>query len=197
MESRFRAAPTFAEFLDAAQANRDLWTAMARRATVPAEIVERVAALPGRWRLLVLNEDWCGDAVNTVPYVARLAEVAPNVELRLLGRDDNPDLMDAHLWRGSRSIPVVIVYDEEFVERGWWGPRPSLLQTWAVGEGRALEKSERYKEIRRWYARDGGQWLGLETPQGDGVLAYRLESVERRAASAVDEDAGVQDPPGI
>jgi len=162
MQSRFLAAPTFAEFLAAAEANVDLWTVMARRASVPAEMLERVAALPGRWHLLVLNEDWCGDAVNTVPYLARLAELAPNVELRLLGRDANPDLMDAHLWRGSRSIPVVIAYDEEFVERGWWGPRPAALQTWAVGEGRTLEKTERYKEIRRWYARDGGRTTLLE-----------------------------------
>jgi hypothetical protein len=53
----------------------------------------------------VLSEDWCGDAVNSVPYLARLAELAPNLDLRVLARDENPDLMDAHLTRGSRSIP--------------------------------------------------------------------------------------------
>jgi len=162
MQSRFRAAQTFDEFLATAEKNLDLWTAMARRASVPLELLERATAIPGRWHLLVLNEDWCGDAVNTVPFVARLAELAPNLELRILGRDANPDLMDAHLWRGTRSIPVVIAYDGEFAERGWWGPRPTELQAWATGEGRLLEKPERYKEIRRWYARDGGRTTLLE-----------------------------------
>ncbi len=114
------------------------------------------AALDGAWHLLVLSEDWCGDAVNTVPIVARLAELAPNTDLRVLARDENLDLMDAHLTGTSRSIPVVIVLDEEFNERGWWGPRPAALQQWVLGPGRALEKDVRYREIRSWYARDKG-----------------------------------------
>jgi len=52
----------------------------------------------------VLVEDWCGDAVNTLPVIGRLAEHASNIELRVVGRDANLDLMDAHLTNGSRSI---------------------------------------------------------------------------------------------
>ena len=155
--TRFLAAQTFDDFVVKAVDNHDLWAATWRRASVPIELAARVAALPGRWHLVVLVEDWCGDAVNTVPYVARLAEQAPNVELRVVGRDANPDLMDAHLTGASRSIPVVIVYDEELRELGWWGPRPAELQAWALGPGRELEKAERYREIRRWYARDRGR----------------------------------------
>ena len=155
--ARFLAAPTFAEFVASAQANAELWATFARRAQVAQAAVERAAAVAGRWHLLVLNEDWCGDAVNTLPYLARLAELAPNLALRVLGRDANPDLMDAHLTNGARSIPLAILYDEHWTPRGRWGPRPVPLQTWALGEGRALEKAERYKEIRRWYARDAGR----------------------------------------
>lgn len=156
-QERYTAAPTFAEFLPTAEANADLWRAVSARAVVPEEILARVAALPGRWHLLVLSEDWCGDAVNSVPYVARLAELAPNLDMRVLGRDANPDVMDEHLTNGSRSIPVVIVLDEELVEQGWWGPRPAALQAWVLGPGMALEKDDRYREVRRWYARDRGR----------------------------------------
>jgi hypothetical protein len=66
--------------------------------------------------------------------------------------------MDAHLTGGrSRSIPVIIVYDEDFNEMGWWGPRPGPLQEWVLGEGQALSKEDRYREVRRWYARDRGR----------------------------------------
>ncbi|MBX6365814.1 MAG: thioredoxin family protein [Gemmatimonadetes bacterium] len=150
-------AVTFGEFLDAAVANRGLWSEFYRRARVEAAAVERVAALGGRWHLLVLSEDWCGDAVNTVPVLARLADLAPNLELRLLGRDSNPELMDAHLTGTSRSIPVVMVLDGQLRETGWWGPRPSELQRWFVETGRRLPPKERYTALRRWYARDRGR----------------------------------------
>ena len=62
------------------------------------------------------------------PYLARLQEALPNFELRVLSRDENPDLMDAHLTNGTRSIPVVMILDQEFREVAWWGPRPRPLQ---------------------------------------------------------------------
>lgn len=122
---------------------------------MPDAFVERARALPGKIHLLVLNEDWCGDSVNTLPAIAKLAALAPErIDLRVLGRDANPDLMDAHLTGTSRSIPVVIVLDADYVERGWWGPRPKVLQAWVHGPGQSLDKAARYREIRRWYARD-------------------------------------------
>lgn len=157
MKQRYLAAQTYEQFVATAEANRELWGAIHQRARLEPEAVERLRAIPGQWHLLVLNEDWCGDAVNTVPLVARLAEAAPNVDLRILGRDANPDLIDAHLTNGSRSIPVVILLDEDYRERGWWGPRPSELQRWVLGEGMQLDKTERYRLVRQWYARDRGR----------------------------------------
>lgn len=154
---RWAGAAKFDEFLAGAVANRELWSEFYRRARVDAAAVERVAALAGRWHLLALSEDWCGDAVNTIPVLARLAELAPNLELRLLGRDANPDLMDTHLTGTSHSIPVVMVLDGQLRETGWWGPRPSELQRWFVEAGRRLPPKERYPELRRWYARDRGR----------------------------------------
>ncbi len=157
LRDRYLAAPTFAESVAAARKNQELWQSVYRLARVPDEIAARVAELPARWHLLVLSEDWCGDAVNSVPVIARLAEGAPTLDLRVLARDANPDLMDAHLTNGTRSIPVVMVLDGDFVERGWWGPRPGPLQEWFLAEGRALPKDRRYPQVRQWYARDRGQ----------------------------------------
>jgi hypothetical protein len=157
LRERYLGAPEFDEMLATAEQNADLWAVVWRRAKVPDEFVRRVAALGGAWHLLVLSEDWCGDAVNTVPIVAKLAELSPNLDVRVLARDHNLDLMDAHLTGTSRSIPAVIALDEDFVERGWWGPRPADLQTWVLGPGRALDKEVRYREVRAWYARDAGR----------------------------------------
>lgn len=157
LQRRFESALPFSTFVQQAKKNAALWSDTYRLARVDADAVARLAALPGRWHLLVIVEDWCGDAVNTVPLLARLTELAGNTELRVVARDENPDLMDAYLTNGSRSIPVVIVLDEDFVERGWWGPRPTELQRWVMEEGMTLEKDARYRHIRTWYARDRGR----------------------------------------
>lgn len=157
MRDRYLSAMEFGEMLANVTRHEALWASVWRRAEISDEHVRRLGALGGAWHLLVLSEDWCGDAVNTVPIVARLAELSPNADLRVLARDVNPDLMDAHLTGTSRSIPVVIVLNEQFVEVGWWGPRPAALQAWVLGPGQALEKDARYREIRAWYARDRGR----------------------------------------
>jgi hypothetical protein len=156
LRERYAGAMTFSGMADTATANRELWHAIYQRAAVPMAFAERVAALGGRWNLLVLSEDWCGDAVNTVPVLARLAEIAPNLDLRILARDANLDLMDAHLTGTSRAIPVVLVLDADYVERAWWGSRPGPLREWMTREGSALPKEQRYPRVRQWYARDRG-----------------------------------------
>jgi hypothetical protein len=185
MQARYESAPTFAAFVDAARVNKQLWATMYKLARVPDTFVERARALPRMVRLLILNEDWCGDAVNTLPAIAKLAALAPDrIELRVLGRDANPDLMDAHLTGTSRSIPVVIVLDEDYAEGGWWGPRPRELQAWTVGPGQLLGKAERYREIRRWYARDRGLTTLDEVVSLMEDVAARPESNGRKTDRA-------------
>ncbi|WP_412062011.1 thioredoxin family protein [Rubrivirga sp. IMCC45206] len=152
-----RATP-FEPWLAAAEDLVELWTSAYDRARVSDDLVARVDAVPGAWKLLVITEDWCIDATTTVPPLARLAELAESLELRVLDRDENLPLMDEHLTNGrARSIPVAIVLDPTGTERGWWGPRPADLQAWFEGTGAEIDKDERYKELRRWYARDRGQ----------------------------------------
>ena len=154
---RFERASTFGQYLGTVEKNLELWQSVYERVRLPEELVAKARELPGGSHLVALSEDWCGDAVNTLPVVARLAAEV-GWDLRVLSRDENLDLMDSHLTNGrSRSIPIVIVYDEDFNELGWWGPRPSEIQAWVMGEGLAMSSPERYKVIRRWYAKDRGE----------------------------------------
>jgi len=156
LRERYCAAQTFDAFLAGVEKNRDLWLAIARRASTPDDLAARVKATGKRWHLLVLAEDWCGDAVNVLPFIAKLADTTSNLDLRVLGRDANPDLMDGHLTGTSQSIPVVILLDADFKEQAWWGPRPSELQEWVLGAGSSMPKADRYRDIRRWYVQDRG-----------------------------------------
>lgn len=133
-----------------------LWSGVYRLAQIPRWAIDRAAA-GGRLRLLVLAEDWCGDASSTIPYLARLAEQAPNVELRILRRDEHPDVMDRYLTGRSRAIPIVLVLDADCREIGHWGPRPSELGSWVRRARETKPTPALYPQIRRWYARDKGE----------------------------------------
>ncbi len=158
MRKRYESALSFSRYLETVRKNEELWRGVHDRVRLPDDVVEEARALPGTWCLLALSEDWCGDAVNILPVVSRLADRLPNIDLRVLSRDENPDIMDAHLTKGtSRSIPVVILLDEEYRERAWWGPRPSELQKWVMEEGMKMDPGPRYARVRRFYARDKGK----------------------------------------
>ncbi|MEO6068681.1 MAG: thioredoxin family protein [Gemmatimonadales bacterium] len=148
-------AMTYDRFVaGASPEHRPLWEAIHRTHRTPEWAT--AMRLPSGTRLLAIAADWCGDAVNTLPAVAKWAE-AIGVEFRVLDRDSWPQVMDHYLTDGARSIPVVIVLDADLQELGHWGPRPRDLQAWVMANKASMEKTERSKEIRRWYAKDHGE----------------------------------------
>jgi hypothetical protein len=134
------------------------------------------AAVPGgvERKLLVIAEDWCGDASNTVPIVAKLAHSVPGLELRVILRDPNPEVMDQYLTNGSRSIPIVIALDENFQEVGHWGPRPKELQAWVMANRNTMPKTELYPQVRKWYARDRGETTLREVLETSGFPVVKV-----------------------
>jgi hypothetical protein len=153
--------------------HRGLWHGLHRLARIPAWALAAVPPDAGL-KLLVLAEDWCGDASNTIPILAKLSDLAPGIELRILRRDEHPDVMDQYLTNGARSIPVVIALDRDFRELGHWGPRPRLLQEWVLEERKkGTPKDQLYPEVRRWYARDAGETTLQEVLSTAGLPTVR------------------------
>src|SRR6056300_75582 len=77
---------------------------------------------PQTW--LVLTEGWCGDAAQNLPVIHRMAEVNSNINLQLVLRDENLELMDLFLTNRGRSIPKLIALDKDLNILFTWGPRP-------------------------------------------------------------------------
>jgi len=111
--------------------------------------------VPQTW--LVLTEAWCGDAAQSLPLMNAMAVLNPLITLRLLLRDENPELMDRYLTNGvARSIPKLIAIDTMTKEELFtWGPRPAVLQQLFYkmrsegGEYHAIKE-----ELQRWYNKD-------------------------------------------
>ncbi len=75
--------------------------------------------------VLVITEDWCGDALYNVPVLAKMVEGNPSIEMRIFLRDKNKELMDQYLNQGMfRSIPVFAFFDDNMTEVARFLERP-------------------------------------------------------------------------
>ncbi|CAM4115279.1 thioredoxin [Bacillus manliponensis] len=120
------------------------------------------------WRVIVLTADWCGDALLCVPVMKRICEVA-NIEMSLLIRDENLELMDQYLTNGTaRAIPIFIFIDENGKEQAVWGPRApqvqelvtSLRATLPEKDDSEFEEKQKamYASFRQTLASDSSIW---------------------------------------
>ena len=152
------AALPYEDFVAGAAQHRGLWSGVYRVAEVPEWASEAVPAGSTR-RFLVIAEDWCGDASNAVPVIAKWVHQIAGLDLKILRRDEHPAVMDAYLTDGSRSIPIVIALGPDFEELGHWGPRPRELQRFVLERRSVVPKGELYPQVRRWYAKDRGRTI--------------------------------------
>jgi hypothetical protein len=131
---RFAQGMTLPEYLAQMRTNRDRFAKRMAEAQITPEDLEAIRA--HRLRILVITEDWCGDALVGFPALAKLVEAAPDVEMRVFLRDANPDVMDQYLKRGLyRTIPVFVLFDERMNEVARFTERQDV-----VSELRTLPK---------------------------------------------------------
>ncbi|NLP57674.1 thioredoxin family protein [Lutibacter sp. B1] len=107
---------------------------------------------------LVIAEGWCGDAAQVVPILNKIAEASDKIDLKIVLRDENEDLMNQFLTNGSKSIPKTILVDSENNVITSWGPRPSIatkmVQDYKDKNG-SLD-AEFKKDLQIWYNKDKG-----------------------------------------
>ena len=112
---------------------------------------------PQTW--LVLTEGWCGDAAQNLPVIHKMAEVNSNINLQLVLRDENLELMDLFLTNGGRSIPKLIALDEELNILYTWGPRPqtatNMVLDYKTKHG-SLDAQFK-QDLQIWYNKDKGE----------------------------------------
>lgn len=115
----------------------------------------------------VITEGWCGDSAQNLPAIAKMvAASAGKIKLRIVLRDENPEIMDQYLTNGkSRSIPILVAFDAEDRQLFKWGPRPepahAMLLDWkSKAEPEPFEEFE--KAMHTWYTHDKGQTLEAE-----------------------------------
>lgn len=127
--------------------------------TLNEKTINRFQKLLTRLYWIVLVESWCGDVAQNVPIISKMADISPNIELKLLPRDQNLDIMDAFLTNGGWAIPKLICLSADKLSvLGTWGPRPKDAQE-MMDKYKANpigSKEEIIKKIHLWYSKDKG-----------------------------------------
>ncbi|WP_405563809.1 thioredoxin family protein [Polaribacter sp. Asnod6-C07] len=112
---------------------------------------------PQTW--LVITEGWCGDAAQNLPVINKMANLNDNINLKIVLRDNNLDLMDLFLTNGGRSIPKLIALDKENNVINTWGPRPTVA-TKMVADYKAehgVIDAQFKQDLQVWYNKDKGK----------------------------------------
>ena len=108
---------------------------------------------------LVLTESWCGDAAQTLPVINKFAEANEKIALKVVLRDENEDLMNQFLTNGSKSIPKLIVVENESKKVvGSWGPRSEKAAKMVMDYKEKYGKiDDKFKmDLQNWYNADKG-----------------------------------------
>ncbi len=156
-------------FLPDVQAQRATWEAHVGRASVPAEIVERVRKAAADLQFLVVAEANCSDSVQSVPYVARLASEA-GIPLRIVRKAAASAVIDRHRTPDGRTATPTVILIRRGEDAGAWIERPAALQAWFIAHA-DLTSSERLARKTGWYDWD----------RGESTLAEIVALVEKTA----------------
>ena len=95
-------------FLAEAKARREMWVRNTEQAVIAPDVLATARGLMGKWRILVVAVDGCSDSVNTIPYIAKLVELVPALEMRVVLPGPGAPVMESHRTpdgRATRSVP--------------------------------------------------------------------------------------------
>ncbi|ABQ03606.1 thioredoxin family protein [Flavobacterium johnsoniae] len=128
--------------------------------TISEVAISKLRHLDNHYIWLVISEGWCGDAAQILPILNKMAhESDKKIDLRIVLRDENDELMNQYLTNNGRAIPkVIVICKEAGIVRADWGPRPKgateLMETHKREVGPIDEKIK--TDLQLWYLADKG-----------------------------------------
>ncbi len=156
----WRQGQAWPQFRDEIDARPQMWARTQSFVVIPDAVVQRARAL-GPWKLMLVADDDCSDSGNVIPYLARLSELAPNLELRIVPEPIGQRVKETHPTPDGRpAIPTLVLLDEAWRDRGCWVERPAQLQHWFMTRGDSLldhDPDTYRREKQGWYDFDHGE----------------------------------------
>lgn len=149
-KERFESATTFAEYLERMQVNKERMAQFVDEVQISDEDLQWWRSR-GPLKVYVLTFDACGDALYNIPVMAKIAQQCPNIDLRVVQREENLDIMDRYLNQGIyRSVPTFIFMNENMEEIGNLKERPEEITRVIEAEMLAVRRRLREENKEPW-----------------------------------------------
>lgn len=121
------------------------------------ELLETIRKINSPQLWIVITEPWCGDAAHNIPFIEMMAVQNPFISISYELRDSAPFMIDQYLTNDTKSIPKLIMRDDQGKDLGTWGPRPKDCQEMYANLMHENADFERIKlEIQNWYNTNKG-----------------------------------------
>ena len=121
------------------------------------DLVEKFNKKDFKGKFLIISEGWCGDAAMILPVINTF--FSPTNEVRITYRDQN-DLIDGYLTNGGKSIPIILILDENDTVIAHWGPRPEAgmdLLAKHKANPENYTKDDFHNELQVYYTKNKGK----------------------------------------
>lgn len=152
--------PAYLEYVKLNNSRSNRWL---KKAELLDETKSVLESLGKKQKWYLITEPWCGDAAHLAPFIHKMAEHSPNIDLEVVHRDGDNNMIDSYLTNGGKAIPKLVVRDENDNDIFVWGPRPSepqeLVQSQKTSDKTVEEKKS---ELQVWYNKDKGKSIQNE-----------------------------------
>jgi hypothetical protein len=122
------------------------------------EVEKTLQNIKSKQTWLLISEGWCGDAAQILPVIKLMSEASKNIDLKLVFRDENEELINLFLTNGAKSIPKLLILDENANLINHWGPRPegakNIIIEYKAKNGIVDEAAK--IALQKWYLEDKG-----------------------------------------
>lgn len=142
--------------------------------TLKNESTLKLKMLKKDYLWLVISEGWCGDAAQILPIFHKMEIISDKkIELKIVLRDENEELMNLFLIQKTKSIPILIVIEKQTgLILDHWGPRPKgakkMIEVYKKNFGIIDEVAK--TELQMWYFKDKGQSIQNEIIEMMSIL---------------------------
>lgn len=147
-----------ADLLHYSELNEVRMNRLEKTLKIDTEVQKTLENLKSKQTWLVISEGWCGDAAQILPIIKLMSETSDNIELKIVLRDENEEIMNQFLTNGAKSIPKLIILNENLEVINHWGPRPegakNLIIDYKAQHGIVDEQAK--VDLQKWYLDDKG-----------------------------------------
>ena len=162
---------------------------ISRNLKLTPEIKRLIYEIESEMLWIVIVEAWCGDVPQNLPYFYRISELSDRINLQIILRDENHEIMDQFLTNGTRSIPKMIcLHPQTYEIAGTWGPRPAgakeIVQE--LLRDPSITKDMRNEAVQRWYLDNEGKQLQKELMKLIRTWDVRLSHLSIQKLTEVD-----------